>query len=167
MGERRNRDMNRRTFLQAAGATVLLPMLPAVGVASKAGWMTLERFCRDVLKVELSYQSRDVAYIIDQMPLYTRISTFSNIIDLKFFRKLAPDYTVLAACVALWTAYVTETNVWIHETEDYCWVKMWNLVWEHDVKSRLCCTWYKHIWRNDGDKMFGPDVKPEDFHIYV
>ena len=156
--------MKRREFLKLTSATLFVPTLPSMA-KPKPKVMTLEAFCRDVLKVRLYPWQRQWVLYFDR-PARDKSNRH---IHFQATGHCATGTTFLASCFALWAAYThPKSMVWLHgRLLDvlYC---------SHDLirnsepitKADLLRLWFNRV-RSVRDAQFVREVKPGDWHIYV
>ena len=147
--------MKRRDFLQLTSATLLIPALSSI---AKPKVLTLQAFCRDVLKVKLTPDEQDdVAHIEYGVTKKGYRNIGFNVYEAK-----------LAACVALWAAYThPESIVWIYHPRNVYPQVMSDMAWDagRDV-------WDAYVQRvllavTHYPEPQCPAKKPGDWHIFV
>ena len=159
--------MKRREFIKLTSATLFVPTLPSMA-KPKPKVMTLEAFCRGVLKVKLyPWQKRWVLFF--DRPGRNKSNRY---IRFEATGHCAKGRTFLASCFALWAAYThPKSMVWIHGALIdvlYCShdLSCNNCNSEPITKADLLRLWFNRVW-SVRDAQFVREVKRGDWHIYV
>ena len=160
--------MKRREFIKLTSATLFVPTLPSMA-KPKTKPMTLEAFCRDVLKVRLYPWQRQWVLYFDR-PGRNKANR-----HLRFEATGHCDIgtTVLAACVAFWAADThPDRMVWLHGDRKAIddWLRAL-FTFAFRPTCKLYSRFYEQIWVWGTDKVYlsllprGP--KRGDWHIYI